>query len=88
MRNPEIPFPDAASPACREFLADAEAYLASIHPPLSQASLSSLLFGSGVQIKNMIAGSDVTTARLTLARERLEALRRGGPRRRPAPPST
>lgn len=89
MSNPESPFPNAATPEIREFLVAARAYCAAAKPPLSPASLSSLLFDAGAQIARLETGADITTGRLRAAWARLKALEAGGPRtRKPRIPTT
>lgn len=72
----------SASPEVAAFLAAAETFRTNAEPPLSKASLSSILFGSGRQIERLETGADITTGRLRAAWDRLRDLQNGGPRTR------
>lgn len=75
--------PTVASPEISAFLRESETFLDNIQPPLTRASLSSILFGSGAQLDRLYDGKDITTARLNQARERLQNLVDTGDRIRP-----
>ena len=72
------------TPEIAALLAAIRSYLAVVDPPIAASSLSSLLFGSGRQIERLESGCDLTTARLRSAWARLDALKSGGPRKRPS----
>lgn len=76
-----------ATPDIAAFLSAVEKFRASAQPPLTDASLSSILFGAGKQIERLKQGCDITTGRLRAAWKRLRELEAGGPRTRNLPPA-